>query len=209
MKLTKFEHACVLVEDDGGRVLIDPGTFSHGFEDLTDLDAVLITHQHADHVDLERLAPLLTRNPSAAVVTDAETSALLADAGISAQVVHESDRLDVGLTIDVHGSEHAVIHRDVPIVANVGYLVGGRFFHPGDALTVPPVGIEVLGLPTAAPWLKISETVDYLRAVAPRVAVPIHESLLADPSMYVARFEQLRPEGTDVQFLAPGAEWTT
>jgi L-ascorbate metabolism protein UlaG (beta-lactamase superfamily) len=95
-----------------------------------------------------------------------------------------------------------VIHPDIPIVPNVGYLVSGRFFHPGDALTVPDVPVDVLGLPTAAPWLKIAEAVDYLRAVAPRVAIPIHQAALAMPDIYYGHFARLALDGTTV--IDPG-----
>lgn len=116
----------------------------------------------------------------------------------------ENDRLDLGIEVTVHGVNHAVIHPDVPVIPNVGYLVGGRFFHPGDAFTVPDVPVDVLGLPTAAPWLKVAEAVDYLRDVAPRVAVPIHEALLARPALFYGLFERLALDGTSVQVVPPG-----
>jgi hypothetical protein len=86
----------------------------------------------------------------------------------------------------------------------VGYLVGGQFFHPGDSFTVPDVDVEMLGLPTAAPWLKLSEAVEFLRAVAPRVAIPIHEALLARPAVYYGHYRRLAPEKTEVTLLEPG-----
>lgn len=204
MKLTKYEHSCLLVEQDGAQVLIDPGTFSSGWDNLTGLAAVLITHQHSDHVDVERLRPLLERNSQAALYTDVGTAAALAESGIAATAVQRGDRLDVGFGVDVHGSDHAVIHPDVPVIPNVCYLLGGRFFHPGDSFTVPDVKIDILGLPTGAPWLKVSEAVDYLRAVEPRIALPIHEAVLAKPGMVYGLFERLKPETATVQVIPPG-----
>ncbi|MFW5898972.1 MAG: MBL fold metallo-hydrolase [Jiangellaceae bacterium] len=204
MRLTKFEHSCLLVEADAGRVLIDPGAFSHGFEDLTGLTAVLVTHQHPDHIDLDRIGQLVHNNPQAAWYADEATAALLAEQGVQASVVHDGDRLDVGTEITVHGVNHAVIHPDIPVVPNVGYLLGGRFFHPGDAFTVPAEPVDVLGLPTAAPWQKIAEAVDYLRAVAPRRAVPIHEAVLARPEVYYKHFERLALSGTTVTVVPSG-----
>lgn len=204
MKLTKYEHACVLVEDGSARVLIDPGAYSHGFEQLTGLTAILITHQHRDHLDVDRLRPLLERNEGAQLRTDAGSAAILAEAGIAAKEVRPGDEFDVGTKVSVHGSQHAVIHPDVPIVPNAGYLIGDRFFHPGDAFTIPDVDIDVLGLPTGAPWLKASEAVEYLRAVTPNIAIPIHEAVLAFPKMHFDLFERLAPEETRLTVVEPG-----
>jgi L-ascorbate metabolism protein UlaG (beta-lactamase superfamily) len=202
MRLQKLGHACLLVEDDGARVLIDPGTFSRGFEELTGLTGILITHQHADHVDVARLPALLQANPNAMLHCDEGTAHDLAEHGIDARVVHESDDLNVGLPVRVIGQEHAVVHPDVPGVPNVGYLIADRFFHPGDALTPPGVdSLAVLALPTAAPWLKLAEAVDYMRQVQPRVAVPIHDGVLATPQMFYGLFERLAPAGTEVRVI--------
>jgi L-ascorbate metabolism protein UlaG (beta-lactamase superfamily) len=204
MRLTKYAHSCVLVEDDGARVLIDPGNLTRGFDELTGLTGILITHQHADHVDVDRLGPLLERNPNADLYADEGTVGILEARGVSAATARQGDRLDVGLDVAVYGVDHAVIHPEIPRVTNVGYLVGGRFFHPGDSFTLPDIAVEVLGLPTAAPWLKASEAIDYLRAVAPRVAIPIHEALLARPAVYYGHYQRLAPEKTDVTLLEPG-----
>jgi L-ascorbate metabolism protein UlaG (beta-lactamase superfamily) len=204
MRLTKYEHSCVLIEDGGARVLIDPGNFSSGFEDLTGLSAVLITHQHPDHVDLERLPGLLGKNPDARLYSDSGTAEVLAGAGIEATPVRAGDHLDLGVTVDVHGERHAVIHPEIPVVPNVGYLIGGRFFHPGDSFTPPEADVEILGMPTSAPWQKLSEAIDFLRAVQPAVAVPIHEALLARPDMYFKHFQRLGPEAMELRTVAPG-----
>ncbi|WP_166352596.1 MBL fold metallo-hydrolase [Phytoactinopolyspora limicola] len=204
MRLTKYEHSCVLVEDGHGRVLVDPGNFSSGFEDLTGLTAVLITHQHPDHVDLDRLPALLEKNPDAQVHADTGTVEALAGAGIDARTVQAGDHLDVGIGVDVHGEQHAVIHPDLPVVPNVGYLFGGRFFHPGDSFSPPEPDVEILGMPTAAPWQKLSEAIDYLRAVRPAVAVPIHQAILAKPEMYYGHFQRLGPDHTELRAVDPG-----
>lgn len=209
MRLTKFEHSCVLVEDGDGRVLIDPGGFSHGFEALTGLTAVLVTHQHADHLDVDRLRPVLAANPEARLYTDGGTAAVLAESGVAATGVQPGERLHVGTTVDVFGGQHAVIHPDVPVIPNVAYLVGGRFLHPGDSYTIPDVDVEILGLPTAAPWLKAGESVDYLRALTPNVAIPIHEALLASPGVFYTLFERLAPEETELHVVAPGDTFET
>ena len=207
MRVTHFGHSCVLVETGSARLLFDPGSFSAEFEDVRDLDAVLITHKHPDHLDHERLPALLAANPAARLIADSGSSAELADRGVTAEPARPGDELRIGgAQVDVVGGEHAVIHPDIPVIDNIGLLVdGGGFYHPGDAFHVPEQRVDVLGLPTGAPWLKLSEAVDFLRAVAPRAAVPIHEAVLAAPGMHYRMFEQLAPSGTSVT-VVPRAE---
>jgi L-ascorbate metabolism protein UlaG (beta-lactamase superfamily) len=180
MRLTKFGHACLLVEEGRSTMLLDPGGFSEGFEQLAGLTAVLLTHQHGDHVDMDRLRPLLDRNPGVRVVSDEGTAAELGRIGVDVEVVHEGDDLDVGgVGVGVAGRDHAIIHPDIPVIPNVGYLIGGRLFHPGDAFTLPDQPVELLAVPASAPWMKASEAIDHIRALRPKVAIPIHEKVLS------------------------------
>jgi L-ascorbate metabolism protein UlaG (beta-lactamase superfamily) len=207
MRLTKFGHSCLLVEESGARVLLDPGSFSEGFETLEGLTAVCLTHQHVDHVDPERVRPLLDRNPGVRVVSDEGSAEALGEAGADVEVVHDGDELALGgLALRVVGRDHAAVHPEVPVVPNVGYLVGGRLFHPGDALTMPGEPVEVLAVPAGAPWLKLADAVDYLRKVGPRVAVPVHEKVLSEVgiSSHYRLLEQLRGPGTTFEVLDDG-----
>jgi len=182
MDLTQFVHSCLHAEFGATTLLFDPGTFSHGFEGITGLSAILITHQHPDHADPNRLPALVAANPGAALYADPQTAAQL---GGDWRAVQVGDVLEVdGLTIRGVGGRHAVIHPEIPVIDNISYLVGdaghpARLMHPGDALFVPDEDVEVLATPAAAPWMKISEAVEYLRAVAPRHAVPIHQGIIA------------------------------
>ncbi|KAA1249511.1 MBL fold metallo-hydrolase [Mycobacterium simiae] len=204
MQLTHFGHSCLLAEFGHTRVLFDPGTFAHGFEGITGLSAILITHQHADHVDGNRLPALLEGNPDAALYADPQTAAQL---GAPCRAVHVGDELSVGeLTIRAVGGQHAVIHPEIPVVDNISYLIGdgeqrARLMHPGDSLFVPDEQIDVLAAPAAAPWMKIAEAVDYLRAVAPARAVPIHQGIIAPDArgVYYSRLTELTD--TDFQVL--------
>jgi L-ascorbate metabolism protein UlaG (beta-lactamase superfamily) len=157
--ITHWGHACVRLERGGRRLVLDPGAFSD-LSVLDDADAVLVTHEHVDHVDVARLA--------AAADGDAFDAA-----GFAVRAVEEP---------------HAVIHPDVPRAHNVAYLVDGALLHPGDAFTPPPAGAEVdlLLVPVAGPWMKLAEAIDYVRSVRPRVAAPIHDAILSDPGRALA-----------------------
>jgi L-ascorbate metabolism protein UlaG (beta-lactamase superfamily) len=197
MQITRFGHSCLLVEDGDARVLLDPGAFSGGFEQVTGLTAILITHQHPDHVVPAKVAELLVRNPGVPVITDPATAEQLAAGGIEARPARAGDTFDVGVPVTVHGRDHAVIHADIPIIPNASFLLNGRLLHPGDALHVPDVPVEILALPAGAPWMALKEAIDYQRAVAAPHAFPIHTATIADVAtgMYFSRFEEMGPAG--------------
>ncbi|MFE3762429.1 MBL fold metallo-hydrolase [Streptomyces sp. NPDC059104] len=181
MKLTKRLHSCVQLEKDGRTLVIDPGAFSEADAGLG-ADVLLVTHEHPDHFEEGRIRAALDANPAAELWTARAVAQKLSAAypGRVHAVGHGDAFEAAGFEVRVHGELHAVIHPDVPRVANVGFLVDGALFHPGDALTVPDAPVDTLMLPVHAPWNKIAEVIDYVREVKPRQAIDIHDAYLAD-----------------------------
>jgi L-ascorbate metabolism protein UlaG (beta-lactamase superfamily) len=182
VKLTKYEHACVVFEKDGATFVVDPGVFSPSAADIiAGTDAVLLTHEHADHVNEGAINAALGARPELAVYAPAALGDAFAEHPDQFTAVTAGDEFTIGdVTISVHGSDHAVIHPDIPTVANVGYLVDESVYHPGDAYFVPEASVTTLLLPTSGPWMKLGEAADYVRAVRPQRMVSIHDHLLSD-----------------------------
>ncbi|MER6211267.1 MBL fold metallo-hydrolase [Streptomyces sp. NPDC001642] len=206
MKLTKNSHACIRLEKDGRSLVIDPGTFTE--EDAAvGAEAILVTHEHLDHFNEDRLRAGLDANPAAEVWTLKSVADQLSAAfpGRVHTVGHGDTFTAAGFDVQVHGELHAVIHPDIPRITNVGFLVdGGRVFHPGDALTVPDRAVETLMLPVMAPWSKISEVIDYVREVKPQRAYDIHDALLTDLARPIYDMQIGTLGGAEHLRLAPG-----
>uniref|UniRef100_A0A942YA46 MBL fold metallo-hydrolase n=1 Tax=Neobacillus citreus TaxID=2833578 RepID=A0A942YA46_9BACI len=210
MEVTKLEHACQVVTDGGARLVLDPGNFTRPV-DVTGVVAIVVTHEHPDHVTPEQVLRITAANPDAVVVGPAGVAAALADRGIEVDVVTDGSERTVGpFHLTFHGDRHNLIHRSVPVVDNTGVLVNGRLFHPGDAYTVPPVPVEVLATPIGAPWLKIGELMDWVAAVAPQRAYPVHEATLSDIGlgMHVGRLREVVEPAGAVHVLTPGESLT-
>lgn len=205
MRLTKKTHACIRLEKDGQTLVIDPGTFSE--EDAAvGADAILVTHEHLDHFNEDRLRAGLEANPAAGIWTLRSVAEKISAAfpGRVHTVGHGDTFTAAGFDVQVHGELHAVIHPDIPRITNVGYLVDGSVFHPGDALTVPDQPVDTLLIPVHAPWNKISEIIDYVREVKPQRAFDIHDALLTDLARPIYDSQIGSLGGAEHGWLAPG-----
>ncbi|MGW4117143.1 MBL fold metallo-hydrolase [Nocardia sp. NPDC004711] len=208
MHIAHFGHSCILVELNGSKILFDPGNFSHGFEGLTGLDAIAVTHQHPDHICPHRIEALIEANPQARLLSDPQTALLR---GEPWEPVHAGNILEVGdVQITGGGGRHAVIHPEIPVIDNTVFQLGtpedpAQLVHPGDSLWVPPTPVGVLAIPAVAPWMRISEAVDYLRAVNPRVAFPIHYGIIAPEAqgIYFGRLNEMSPANTEFKIIEP------
>jgi L-ascorbate metabolism protein UlaG (beta-lactamase superfamily) len=198
MRLTKFGHACVRLEQDGRVLVIDPGVYSEA-ESLEGAGDVLVTHEHADHIDLDKLVAAREANPALTVYTHADLAGKLDRLeGAVITVAVGQTFTAAGFSVRVVGGEHAEIYDGLPGCVNVGFIIGGStdasadaseggsadgsvggVYHPGDSVFVPAEPVHTLLVPASAPWLKLREAIDFVRGVAPERAFPIHDAMLS------------------------------
>ena len=206
MLLTKLGHACVRLEKDDARVVIDPGVWA-GPDVLHGAAAVLITHEHVDHVDDAAVRSALTADPGLQLWASATVATQFGEFGGRVHAVQHGDAFTVAdFDVHVYGAEHAQIDSSIPVVPNTGFAVDGKIFHPGDSFTVPEDAIPTLLVPVSGPWLKFSDVADYLRATAPERAFWIHDALLNDKgaSLWQNLLGLVPAQAGPASYLVPG-----
>ena len=215
MNITKLGHCCLVLENNGVKILTDPGTFTtEPVKTVTGINVILITHEHGDHYHIESIQAVLANNPTATVVSNSAVAKLLAEKNIPCTVVGDAQSATVGaangaagILIEGFGKDHAPIYGTMGLVENTGYLVGGKFYFPGDSFHDPKRPIDVLALPVAGPWMKISEAIDFAKLVKPRTAFGVHDGMIVQgfgnfAAMMLQNF--LKPDGIEYVALAPG-----
>lgn len=190
MRLTKYTHACARIETGGVTLVIDPGSFSEA-ESLDGANAVLVTHEHFDHLDGDKLRAAVSADPDLTIWTNHAVAAQLAaydELKGRVRTVAHGDTFTVGpaaggVDVHVYGEKHALLHPDLAPPVNVGFAIGGVAFYPGDAYTVPEEPVHTLLTPTDAPWMRRADLVEYVRTVAPRAGVSMHDGLLNETGL--------------------------
>ena len=203
MTITKIGHSCLLIKEGDLTILTDPGIYTKDtMGGVSGLDVILITDEHPDHFDIASIEMLLKNNPGAKIFTQRSVHKLLAEKNIPSDFLLDKQKTTIkDVLIEGRGEKHAVLHSSVPRSDNTGYIIAGRLFHPGDALTIPDQPIEILALPIAGPWLKMSESIDYALAVNPKICFPIHDGR----GTFTALFEKILPEH-GIKFVKPEGE---
>lgn len=207
MKITKFGQCCLLIEVAGKRILTDPGRFSSGQNTVDNLDLVLITHEHADHLHSESLESIVANNPGVQVVTNTSVGKILSELGVSFDVL-EGDAIATYADIEIGAfdGEHVEIFGDYGIVQNTGYFIHNELFYPGDAYTNPEKPVRVLALPVAGPWCKASDAINYALEIKPEIAFPVHDAILNENGIALVHGlveRQLTEHGVSFRRLKP------
>jgi L-ascorbate metabolism protein UlaG (beta-lactamase superfamily) len=178
MQLTKYDHACFTLEKDDQLLVVDPGEWSSDFISPSNVIAIVVTHDHGDHFDHEQITAIIDENPEAIIVGPETVTSKIEV--FQTKTVQPGDTLNIGpFSLEFFGGKHAAIHPSIPQAVNVGVLVNDLLYYPGDSLTLPGRPVDILALPVAAPWLKISEAMDFLTQIHPRLAFPTHDAILS------------------------------
>ena len=206
MKVTKYEHACLVLENEGETLVIDPGNYTRPIAGTQNVQAIVITHKHDDHCFEEQVDRILENNPNAVIYGTDEVCQRLSPR--NAIPVHHGDFVRTEkFTLEFFGDMHAAIHRSIPLIQNCGVLVNCSLYYPGDSFTRPDIAIAVLACPSSAPWAKISEMMDFVNDVKPKRCFPTHNVHLSElgHQMYNSRIQAAtEANGGSFFFIQPG-----
>ena len=188
MQIQKFRHACLELTKDNSSLVIDPGGWSTDFEPNDHTIGVVITHEHGDHFDKAQLQKIVAANPEVCIYAHVDIIAQLDDLTVKKQAVAVGETVGVGpFSLRFTGGTHATIHPDYPVCANIGIVVNdGELYYPGDSFALPDCEVETLAVPASAPWMKMSEAMDFITAVKPKTCFPTHNALLSPEGQQLA-----------------------
>lgn len=179
MKIIKFAHACFVVEENGRSLVVDPGNWTDDLVVPESVDAVVVTHEHPDHLDKNHLQAIVDKNPDAVIIGHNDVVSQLKS--FKTQVAVPNEGIKIGnFELEFFGGQHATITESMPPVPNLGIMINEKLYYPGDSFVVPDSPVEVLALPVSAPWMKFSEAADFLEAVKPKLVFPTHDAILSD-----------------------------
>ena len=178
MKITKYGHACLVAEKDGKKLVIDPGELTELPEGLTSVSAVVITHDHFDHLYVEHLQKIATANPDVRIFAVESVLQACGDIKAEKQVVSADTQIEIGdFQVSFYYGDHAVVYKTPP-GKNIGVKIDNELYYPGDSLRVIDEPVRAVGVPISAPWVKASEYIEFARAMNAKMVFPTHNNLL-------------------------------
>ena len=177
MKIKKLGHCCLVIETNGKRVMTDPGSYTVDEQAKEkNIDLILITHEHGDHLHIESLKKILVNNPNVKIVTNNGVGKILSESRIKYEVLENKVVQEIlGIELEAHDCKHEEIFEEYGQVQNTGYFIDKRLFYPGDAFYNPGKPIEILALPVAGPWTRIKDFLKYALEIKPTVCFPVHD----------------------------------
>ena len=180
MKLTKFQHACLVLEQGHETIVIDPGVFTHDFIMPRHVLAIVVTHNHPDHCDPTLVERIHKTFPKAVLVAHESITSQFPTIP-SEPVVAGETRQAGSFSLRFFGGEHAPISPGIEVPPNLGILVNEQLYYPGDSFFAPQleVQLEALALPVSAPWLTIDHVFSFLTKTRPALAFPTHDAILS------------------------------
>jgi len=206
MKLTKYTHACIVLEEQGKKLVIDPGTFTKDLDDLNNVTAVVVTHVHSDHFEPKWLDDITLHNPGVQIFSTSDVASAYQQPHLA--IVGAGQQVTVGpFRLAFYGEQHALIHESLPRPQNIGVLVNDTFFYPGDSYTKPDKPVELLAVPANAPWMRVGESMDYIAELKPKQCIPTHDGLLSETGhavYYASLSKACDDNGATFTPLAPG-----
>lgn len=179
MKITKLGHCCLLIEHKDKRILTDPGAYSTTQNDVMNIDLVLITHEHTDHLHVESLQEILKNNPQAKIITNTSVGKILSEKGISFDILEDGQNTSFeSILLEAFGTKHEEIYKELGLVQNTGFFIDNKLFYPGDAFTNPQKPVEILALPIVAPWTTFKTAIEYALEISPKITFPVHDGMI-------------------------------
>ena len=210
MKIKKLGHCCLVIEINGKRIMTDPGSYSILQNTEKNIDLIIITHEHQDHLHVDSLKNVLTNNLYAIVVTNSAVGKILDEAGIKYQKLEDgTSGTFAAVYLEAHGDKHAEIYEEFGQVQNTGYFISKDLFYPGDTFTNPAKNVKILALPVAGPCMRIKDAIKYALEIKPKVCFPVHDGMIQKDKpgpIYILPKKIFLEHGIDFKILEEGKE---
>lgn len=207
MKLTKLEHACLILDNGKSRLIIDPGSFTTLPKDLTGVGTLVVTEEHTDHFSLDNIQKILKQNPDVKIFSTEVVSNQLNENGITCEAIAGERQTSIDeFNLTFIEGDHAIVHGKSPCRV-VTLQVDDFLYYPSDSYIPTDATVQVLALPTSGPWHKITESIDFANKINSKQILVTHNGLLSQAGNFVANnsiSNHLENKNRDYIFLEVG-----